>query len=65
MSLSLGDQVKVLNAGFRIFRFDLIRKQITEAKSAGGWAPYGNYKTKNALLKVWAELMQDEKNISG
>ena len=65
MSLSITDQAKVMKAGFRIFRVDPIRKQITEAKSPGGWGPHSNYKTKVELHCAWNKLMQEDKNIAG
>lgn len=65
MSLSLSDQVKIMKAGFRIFRIDLIRKEIREANSPGGWKVHSTYKSKVSMLGAWNQLMQDERNISG
>lgn len=65
MSMGISDQFKFMKAGFRIFRMDPIRKEIREAKSAGGWRVYATYSTKKAMTQDWNRLMDEDRNIAG
>lgn len=59
------DQVKLLNAGFRLFRQDVTRLVITEATRAGGWSVHSRHESIAAGSRAWKELMKDPKNIHG
>lgn len=55
--------VKLLNAGFRVFRIHLANKTISECSDFGKWKKHGAYKTQAELRRAWDELMKKPKNI--
>jgi hypothetical protein len=59
------DRIKLMKAGFSIFRLFLPTKTITKCSdvSLTGWTKVGTYKTKAECQRAWDELMKDEKNI--
>jgi len=65
MALSLQDQRKVLAAGFRIFRLELLDKKIKVADSPGRWKTWANCGTKKLCNVNWKFLMSNDKYISG
>lgn len=52
------NRIKVINAGFTIYRRCPLSKTITSATRPGGWARVGSFPTKVALNKAWALLMK-------
>ena len=59
------DVVKVMNAGFRVFRLSIDCLTITEASGGSGWRRHGQYPTKAAGKRAFLELMKDTKNLEG
>ena len=54
---------KILNAGFRIYRVNIIQKTITQCAGFGRWNRYKTFKTQAETKRAWDDLMKDPKNI--
>ena len=50
------DRMKLMKAGFRIFRQHEYEKRITECTDKGGWKLHAQYSTKAAMNRAWKEL---------
>ena len=61
--MTLTNRMKVLEAGFIVFRQDLRSRIINRATKAGGWSRVGVFTTQAALHRKWVELMDDPKTI--
>ncbi|MCP4702476.1 MAG: ParB N-terminal domain-containing protein [Gammaproteobacteria bacterium] len=60
------DRIKVLNAGFRIFRLEQVRKKIREMTPAGNWKDYGSpYSSKKAANEALRLLLENDRCIQG
>jgi len=54
---------KLLDAGFRVFRLNVIDKKITECKGFGRWVKTASYRNKAELMRAWNMLMKNPKHI--
>lgn len=61
--MNIRTQGILLNAGFKIFRINIMNNVITYCKSIGGWGIYGKYETKAACIRALDKLLLDEKNL--
>lgn len=60
------DVVKVMDAGFRVFRLSYDGITITEASgNCCGWKKHGQYPTKAAGKRAFLELMKNPKHLEG
>jgi hypothetical protein len=64
--MRLDDQLKLIKAGYRIFRKDEHTLRIKEAAGKGcGWRNFGKFNSKAELNRAYVELMKNEKHIEG
>ncbi|MCK4624318.1 MAG: hypothetical protein KAV00_03335 [Phycisphaerae bacterium] len=61
--MTLTNRMKVLDAGFSVFRQDPRSRIITKATPQGGWSRVGKFTTLAELRKKWVALMADPKAI--
>lgn len=59
--MTLNNRMKVLDAGFVVYRKDERARIITKATPQGGWSRVGQYPTLAALRRSWVDLMADPK----
>jgi ParB family chromosome partitioning protein len=59
LNLSGSCSIKLLNAGFRIFRTEEREKKIKELTHSGGWRLVDKFKTKKAMNDAMKELLAD------
>ncbi|MBI9092595.1 MAG: ParB/RepB/Spo0J family partition protein [Desulfobacterium sp.] len=59
LNLSGSCSIKLLNAGFRIFRTEEREKKIKELTNSGGWKLVDKFKTKKAMNDAMKELLAD------
>jgi len=63
LNLSGACSVKLLRAGFRIFRTQEYAKAIKELTNNGGWKLVSRHKTKKAMNEAMAEVLQDPMSV--
>lgn len=61
--MTLNNRMKVLEAGFKVFRQDPRSRIITCATTKGGWSRVGIYHTLSLHKKTWAKIMAGPMNI--
>lgn len=63
--IGMSKEHKLIRAGFRLFRLDFENVRIKIASRPGAWATFEKFPSKAAMIRRWAELMKEEKNIEG
>lgn len=58
-------RMKLIDAGFKIYRLDECTKVIALLSKKGGWSRVGSFTTKAALHRAFKLLMQNPKAIDG
>jgi ParB family chromosome partitioning protein len=63
LRLSGSCRVKLLNAGFRLFRASEHNKEIRELAPTGGWKLVSRHTTKKAMNEAMDEILKDPMSV--
>jgi hypothetical protein len=65
LPMTWSDRSKVLAAGFTLYRMDKSAKAIKTLNDKNNWVYHEKFKTKAAMQRAMAEILQDPKSIMG